>query len=63
MKTRRSRSTAGWSSKPAYSSGTPAYGVGNSVHVVDETADLDEAVLFRSYLAPDQTGGVKKRTT
>lgn len=29
----------------AYSSGTPAYGVGvgNSVHVVDETADLDEA--------------------
>nr|BBD50144.1 alcohol dehydrogenase [Haliea sp. ETY-M] len=29
----------------AYSSGTPAYGVGvgNSVHVVDETADLDDA--------------------
>lgn len=29
----------------AYSSGTPAYGVGvgNAVHVVDETADLDEA--------------------
>jgi sulfoacetaldehyde dehydrogenase len=31
--------------KAAYSSGTPAYGVGvgNSVHVVDETADLDDA--------------------
>jgi sulfoacetaldehyde dehydrogenase len=31
--------------KAAYSSGTPAYGVGvgNSVHVVDETADLDNA--------------------
>jgi sulfoacetaldehyde dehydrogenase len=31
--------------KSAYSSGTPAYGVGvgNSVHVVDETADLDDA--------------------
>jgi sulfoacetaldehyde dehydrogenase len=31
--------------KAAYSSGTPAYGVGvgNSVHVVDETADLDAA--------------------
>lgn len=29
----------------AYSSGTPAYGVGvgNAVHVVDETADLDDA--------------------
>ena len=33
--------------KAAYSSGTPAYGVGvgNSVHVVDETADLDYAAL------------------
>jgi sulfoacetaldehyde dehydrogenase len=33
--------------KAAYSSGTPAYGVGvgNSVHVVDETADLDDAAL------------------
>ena len=31
--------------KAAYGSGTPAYGVGvgNSVHVVDETADLDAA--------------------
>jgi sulfoacetaldehyde dehydrogenase len=31
--------------KAAYSSGTPAYGVGvgNSVHVVDETADLKDA--------------------
>ncbi len=31
--------------KAAYSSGTPAFGVGvgNSVHVVDETADLDDA--------------------
>ncbi len=31
--------------KAAYSSGTPAYGVGvgNSVHVVDDTADLDDA--------------------
>ena len=31
--------------KAAYSSGTPAYGVGvgNSVHVVDETSDLDDA--------------------
>lgn len=31
--------------KAAYSSGTPAYGVGvgNSVHVVDETADLPDA--------------------
>jgi sulfoacetaldehyde dehydrogenase len=32
--------------RAAYSSGTPAYGVGvgNSVHVVDETADLADAV-------------------
>jgi sulfoacetaldehyde dehydrogenase len=31
--------------RAAYSSGTPAYGVGvgNAVHVVDETADLDDA--------------------
>jgi len=31
--------------KAAYSSGTPAYGVGvgNAVHVVDETADLEDA--------------------
>lgn len=31
--------------KAAYSSGTPAYGVGvgNAVHVVDQTADLDDA--------------------
>ncbi|MGR9073579.1 MAG: aldehyde dehydrogenase family protein [Gammaproteobacteria bacterium] len=31
--------------KAAYSSGTPAYGVGvgNSVHVVDETADVEDA--------------------
>lgn len=31
--------------KAAHSSGTPAYGVGvgNSVHVIDETADLDDA--------------------
>jgi sulfoacetaldehyde dehydrogenase len=31
--------------KAAYSSGTPAYGVGvgNSVHVIDETADLEDA--------------------
>ncbi len=31
--------------KAAYSSGTPAYGVGvgNTVHVVDETADLEDA--------------------
>lgn len=31
--------------KAAYSSGTPAYGVGvgNAVHVVDETADIDDA--------------------
>ena len=31
--------------KAAYSSGTPAYGVGvgNAMHVVDETADLDDA--------------------
>jgi sulfoacetaldehyde dehydrogenase len=34
--------------KAAYSSGTPAYGVGvgNSVHVVDETADLDDAAVM-----------------
>lgn len=34
--------------KAAYSSGTPAFGVGvgNSVHVVDETADLDDAALM-----------------
>jgi len=34
--------------KAAYSSGTPAYGVGvgNSVHVIDETADLDDAALM-----------------
>jgi sulfoacetaldehyde dehydrogenase len=33
--------------KAAYGSGTPAYGVGvgNSVHVVDETADLADAAL------------------
>jgi sulfoacetaldehyde dehydrogenase len=33
--------------KAAYSSGTPAYGVGvgNAVHVVDETADLDDAAM------------------
>jgi len=33
--------------KAAYSSGTPAYGVGvgNCVHVVDETADLDDAAV------------------
>ena len=32
--------------KSAYSSGKPAYGVGvgNAVHIVDETADLDDAV-------------------
>ncbi len=32
----------------AYSSGTPAYGVGvgNSVHVVDETADLEDAAAM-----------------
>ena len=36
--------------KAAYSSGTPAYGVGvgNSVHVVDETADLDDAAVMIS---------------
>lgn len=34
--------------KAAYSSGTPAYGVGvgNSVHVVDETADIDDAAAM-----------------
>lgn len=34
--------------KAAYGSGTPAYGVGvgNSVHVVDETADLADAALM-----------------
>ena len=34
--------------KAAYSSGTPAFGVGvgNSVHVVDETADLDDAAAM-----------------
>ena len=34
--------------KAAYGSGTPAYGVGvgNSVHVVDETGDLDDAALM-----------------
>jgi sulfoacetaldehyde dehydrogenase len=34
--------------KAAYSSGTPAYGVGvgNAVHVVDETADLDDAAAM-----------------
>jgi sulfoacetaldehyde dehydrogenase len=34
--------------RAAYSSGTPAYGVGvgNSVHVVDETADLDDAAIM-----------------
>ncbi|HIO44681.1 MAG TPA: aldehyde dehydrogenase family protein [Methylococcales bacterium] len=33
--------------KAAYSSGTPAYGVGvgNSVHVIDETADLNDAAI------------------
>ncbi len=36
--------------RSAYSSGTPAYGVGvgNSVHIVDETADLDDAALMIS---------------
>lgn len=34
--------------KAAYSSGTPAFGVGvgNSVHVVDETGDLDDAAAM-----------------
>jgi sulfoacetaldehyde dehydrogenase len=34
--------------KAAYSSGTPAFGVGvgNAVHVVDETADLDDAAAM-----------------
>ncbi|WP_197033028.1 aldehyde dehydrogenase family protein [Thiomonas sp. FB-Cd] len=34
--------------KAAYSSGTPAYGVGvgNGVHVVDETGDLDDAAAM-----------------
>ncbi len=34
--------------RAAYSSGTPAYGVGvgNTVHIVDETADLDDAALM-----------------
>lgn len=34
--------------KAAYGSGTPAYGVGvgNAVHVVDETADLDDAAAM-----------------
>ena len=34
--------------KAAYSSGTPAYGVGvgNSVHVIDETADLEDAAAM-----------------
>ncbi len=34
--------------KAAYSSGVPAYGVGvgNTVHIVDETADLDDAALM-----------------
>jgi sulfoacetaldehyde dehydrogenase len=34
--------------KAAYSSGTPSYGVGvgNSVHVVDETADVDDAAAM-----------------
>ena len=34
--------------KAAYSSGTPAYGVGvgNAVHVVDETGDLDDAAAM-----------------
>lgn len=34
--------------KAAYSSGTPAYGVGvgNSVHVVDESADVDDAAAM-----------------
>jgi len=34
--------------KAAYSSGTPAYGVGvgNSVHVVDDTADLNDAAAM-----------------
>jgi sulfoacetaldehyde dehydrogenase len=34
--------------KAAYSSGTPSYGVGvgNAVHVVDETADLDDAAAM-----------------
>jgi len=34
--------------KAAYSSGTPAYGVGvgNSVHVVDETGDIDDAATM-----------------
>lgn len=34
--------------RAAYSSGTPAYGVGvgNTVHVVDETADLDDAAIM-----------------
>ena len=33
--------------KAAYSSGTPAYGVGvgNSVHVVDETGDIEDAAM------------------
>jgi sulfoacetaldehyde dehydrogenase len=34
--------------KAAYSSGAPAYGVGvgNAAHVVDETADLDDAAVM-----------------
>jgi len=34
--------------KAAYSSGTPAYGVGvgNSVHIVDETGDIDDAATM-----------------
>jgi len=34
--------------KAAYSSGTPAYGVGvgNAVHVVDQSADLDDAAVM-----------------
>jgi sulfoacetaldehyde dehydrogenase len=34
--------------KAAYSSGTPAYGVGvgNSVHIVDETGDIDDAAVM-----------------
>ncbi len=34
--------------RAAYGSGTPAYGVGvgNSVHIVDETADLDDAATM-----------------
>ena len=51
--------------KAAYSSGTPAYGVGvgNAVHVVDETADLDDAARRSRAPRPSTTPRAASPTT